>query len=90
MLMKIAHHNDGKEKWESHTCYLFNESDAYHEFDITNIRGYGETKEEAIQNLKKELQHYFDELHSLEKMLYETDILDNDIVEVDCLGKKKV
>ena len=43
MLMKIAHHNDGKEKWESHTCYLFNDSDAYHEFDITNIRGYGET-----------------------------------------------
>lgn len=48
MLMKIAHYNDGKEKWESHTCYLFNDSDVYHEFDITNIRGYGETKEEAI------------------------------------------
>ena len=88
MLMKIEHYNDGKEKWESHTCYLFNDSDAYPEFDITNIRGYGETKEEAIQNLKKELQHYFDELHSLEKMLYETDVLDNDIIEVDCLGTK--
>lgn len=88
MLMKIAHYNDGKEKWESHTCYLFNESDSYDQFDITNIRGYGETKEEAIQNLKKELEHYFDELHSLEKMLYETDVLDNDIIEVDCLGTK--
>lgn len=88
MLMKIAHHNDGKEKWESHTCYLFNESNSYDEFDITNIRGYGETKEEAIQNLKKELGHYFDELHSLEKMPYETDVLDNDIIEVDCLGTK--
>ena len=88
MLMKIAHHNDGKEKWESHTCYLFNESNSYDEFDITNIRGYGATKEEAIQNLKKELEHYFDELHSLEKMLYETDVLDNDIIEVDYLGRK--
>ena len=88
MVLKIAQYNDGKEKWESHTWYLFNDSDAYHEFDITNIRGYGETKEEAIQNLKKELQHYFDELHSLEKMLYETDVLDNDIIEVDCLGTK--
>lgn len=88
MLMKIAHHNDGKEKWESHTCYLFNDVDGYHEFDITNIRGYGETKEEAIQNLKNELQYYFDELHALEKMLYETDVFDNDIVEVDCLGRK--
>ena len=88
MLMKIAHHNDGKEKWESHTYYLFNDSDAYPEFDITNIRGYGETKEEAIQNLKKELEYYFNEIHALEKMLYETDVLDNDIIEVDCLGRK--
>lgn len=88
MLMKIAHHNDGKEKWESHACYLFNESNSYDEFDITNIRGYGETKEEAIQNLKKELEYYFNELHSLEKMLYETDVLDNDIIEVDCFGRK--
>ena len=67
MLMKIAHHNGGKEKWESHTCYLFNDSDAYHEFDITNIRGYGETKEEAVQNLKKELEYYFNELRALGK-----------------------
>lgn len=88
MLMKIAHYNDGKEKWESHTCYLFNESNSYDEFDITNIRGYGETKEEAIQNLKKELEYYFNELRALEKMLYETDVLDNDIIEVDCLGRK--
>ena len=88
MLMKIAHHNDGKEKWESHTCYLFNDSDVYHEFDITNIRGYGETKEEAVQNLKKELECYFNEIHELEKMLYETDVLNNDIIEVDCLGRK--
>lgn len=67
---------------------MFNDSDAYHEFDITNIRGYGETKEEAIQNLKKEFEYYCNELHALEKMLYETDVLDNDIIEVDCLGRK--
>lgn len=36
MLMKIAHHNDGKEKWQSHTCYLFNDASDYYEFDITN------------------------------------------------------
>ena len=88
MLMKIAHHNDGKGKWQSHTCYLFNDANDYHDFDITNIRGYGETKEEAIQNLKKELEYYFNELRALEKMLYETDVLDNDIIEVDCLGRK--
>lgn len=55
MLMKIAHHNDGKEKWESHTCYLFNDSDAYHEFDITNIRGYGGQKKRQYKISKKNL-----------------------------------
>lgn len=88
MLMKIAHHNDGKEKWQSHTCYLFNDANDYPEFDITNIHGYVETKEEAIKNLKKELEYYFNELHALEKMLYETDMLDNNTIEVDCLGRK--
>ena len=88
MLMKIAHHNDGKGKSQSHTCYLFNDADRYHHFDLTNIYGYGETKEEAIENLKKKLAYYFDELHALEEMLYETDVLDKDVVEVDCLGRK--
>lgn len=82
MLMKIAHYNDGKEKWQSHTCYLFNDVNGYPEFDITNIYGYGETKEKAIENLKEELEYYFNELHALEKMLYETDILDNEIVSL--------
>lgn len=88
MVMKIAHYNDGKEKRQSHSCFLFNDADKYFNFDLTNIRGYGETQEEAIENLKKELDYYFCELHALEKMLYETNVLDNDIVEVDCLGRK--
>ena len=50
--------------------------------------GHGETEEEAIENLKKELEQCFNELHALEKMLYETDVLNNDVVKVDCLGRK--
>lgn len=88
MVMKIAHYNDGKEKWQSHSCFLFNDADKYFNFDLTSIHGYGETKEEAIENLKEELDYYFRELRALEKMLYETNVLDNDIVEVDCLGRK--
>lgn len=88
MLMKIAHYNDGKEKWQSHRCNLFNDSDEYHNFDLTDIYGYGETKEEAIENLKQELDYYFREIHVLEKMLYETNVLDNDVVEVDCMERK--
>lgn len=88
MLMKIAHHDDGKEKCQSHKCYLFNDVDGYYNFDLTNIYGYGATKEEAIENLKEELEYYFRELDALAMMLYETDVLDNDIIEVDCLGRK--
>lgn len=88
MVMKIAHHDDGKEKWQSHSCFLFDDADKYSNFDLTSIHGHGKTKEEAIENLKKELAYYFDELHVLEEMLYETDVLDNDIIEVDCLGRK--
>ena len=40
------------------------------------------------KNLKEELDYYFRELRAVEKMLYETNVLDNDIVEVDCLGRK--
>ncbi|MDD6827909.1 MAG: hypothetical protein PUE12_17720 [Oscillospiraceae bacterium] len=88
MVIKIAHHNDGKEKCQSHTCFLFNDIVGYPNFDLTSIYGYGETKEEAIENLKQELDYYFREIHALEKMLYETDVLDNDVVEVDCMGRK--
>lgn len=87
-MMKIAHYDDGKEKRWSHTCYLFNDVDEYYNFDLTSIYGYGETKEEAVKDLKEELEYYFNQLHALEKMLYETDVLDNDIVEFDCLGRK--
>lgn len=50
--------------------------------------GMEKRKKKQIENLKKELDYYFRELHALEKMLYETDVLDNDVVEVDCLGRK--
>lgn len=59
MLMKIAHHDDGKEKCQSHKCYLFNDVDGYYNFDLTNIYSYGETKEEAVKILKKNLSIIF-------------------------------
>lgn len=88
MLIKIAHHDDGKEKCCSHECYLIDTSEFYSPTDIENIRGYGATKEEALDDLRKELEYYFAELHALATMLYTTDVLNNDIIEVDCLGGK--
>ena len=88
MLMKIAHHNDGKEKSQSHTCYLFNDADRYHNFDLTNIYGYGETKEEALEDYKKKFGYVMDELRAFERMLFETDVLENSMVEVDVGGNE--
>lgn len=88
MLMKIVHHKVGKDEWGSHECYLFNEN-MFDITDPTDFRGRGETKKEAIEDLKKQLKDYFDELHALEKMLYETDVLDNDVFEIDRFGRLK-
>ena len=74
MLMKIAHHDDGKEKCQSHKCYLFNDVDGYYNFDLTNIYAYGETKEEAVKNFKEELTYE----------VYETKIINpDDISELE-------
>ena len=56
--MKLAHYDDGKHKWMSHEVFLKEDDNFYcKEFDlfshnITDVRGYGETKGEALQDLK--------------------------------------
>lgn len=52
--------------------------------DITDIRGYGETKEEALKNFKDKLDWLFREYETLERLIFNTD----NIVEVDCFGKE--
>ena len=54
--MKLAHYDDGKHKWMSHEVFLKEDDNLYcKEFDlfshnITDVRGYGETKGEALKN----------------------------------------
>nr|DAG32667.1 MAG TPA: putative ligand binding protein [Caudoviricetes sp.] len=88
MLTKIAHYNDGKGDPDSHRCNLMNVAKDYSTTDITDFCGYGETKEEAIKDMKKQLEPFFNEIEALRKMLYETDVLDNDVIEVNCLWEK--
>ena len=60
--MKLAHYDDGKHKWMSHEVFLKEDDNFYcKEFDlfshnITDARGYGETKGEALQDLKNKLE----------------------------------
>ena len=53
-------------------------------FDIT---GYGSTKEEAIEEFKKKFKYIMDELRAFETMLFDTDVVTDNLVKVDCFGK---
>ena len=76
---KLVHHDDGKEKWQSHEVYL-----KYPEGEFVGMkfegRGYGETLEEAFEQFKEEAQ-------ALSTLVLETDALWPPI-EVDCLGEE--
>lgn len=89
--IKLAHHDDGKQKWQSHEIYLREDIGVCYPYDLSghNIflaRGYGATKEEALNDLKNKLNFIFDELKILEAKLFETTELEDEMIEVDCFG----
>ena len=92
-MIKLAYHNDGKHKWQSHEIYL-KEDDFYNsEFDVFShdpfdICGYGETKEEALEEFKKKFQYVMNEWRAFEDMLFNTNIITDSIITVDCFGKE--
>ena len=91
--IKLAHYDDGKHKWQSHEVFLKDNGINYnglYSHDIFEARGYGETKEEALNDLKNKLNFLFDELKILEAKLFETNELENNIIEVDCFDKEIV
>lgn len=91
-MIEMTYHDDGKEKPLSHEIsireqYFYNaEADvcSHNPFDIT---GYGETKEEAIEAFKNKFKYVMGELKAFEMMLFDTDVITDNIVVVDCFGK---
>ena len=87
-MLSLAHCNDGKEKWQSHEICICEDGDFYNSdvgvfsHDFYDITGYGETKEEAIEDFKRKFQYVMNEWKSFEKMLFETDVIENNIIEV--------
>ena len=92
--IKLAHYDDGKQKWQSHEICLQDDINFYHNdifsHNIFDARGYGATKEEALNDLKNKLNFLFDELKILEAKLFESNVLENNMIEVDCFGKEIV
>lgn len=93
MLLRLSHYNDGKEKSQSHEIIIPDAYSFYNaEYDVFSlnpfdITGYGSTKEEALENFKRKFDYVIREWCAFGKMLFETDVIENDIVEVDCFGK---
>ncbi len=92
-MIKLAYHDDGKQKWESHEIYL-KEDDFYNnEFDVWShnpfdVHGYGKTKEEALEDFKKKLQYIINEWKAFETILFNPNVFEIDIVDVDCFGRE--
>ena len=92
--MQLVHYDDGKQKWESHEIYLQEDDNFYHietglfSHNISDVRGYGATKKEALQDFERKFEWLLDEYKALKKLLFETDIMTSNIVEVDCFGKE--
>lgn len=91
-MIEMTYHNDGKRTYHSHEIQIA-ELDFYNaKMDVWSrdpfcIIGYGETKEEAIEDFKNKFKYVMDELRALETMLLDTDIITDNIIEVDCMGK---
>ena len=96
-MIEMTYHNDGKEKWQSHEIEIREngvfstgiDNDIWvYSHDPFNITGYGATKEEAIEDFKKKFQYVMKELRAFETMLLDTDVITDNIIEVDCMGKQ--
>ena len=87
--MKLAIHDDGKQKSVSWEVSLGIDLYSYEElldmptFDLSSITGYGATKQEAIDEFKKEFKASVD---NVMKILDEINENNFEEVMVDCMG----
>ena len=88
-MLKLTHYNDGKEKWQSHeieviefpTPPYYNPDHDVTSLNFFDLTGYGSTKEEALDDFKRKFSYILEQWKAFDKMLFETNIIENDIVE---------
>lgn len=96
-MIQMTHHDDGKGKWQSHTISFRsvqrNTPEEYTQIgnasvsnvSILEINAYGETKEEALENLRPIMDWLFEEYKAIE-YLYNLGHYEDNMVEVDAFG----
>ena len=94
-MIELTHFDDKKGKLQSQEVSII-------EYDFYNVEanvwshnpfdicGYGENKEEAIEDFKKKFRYIMRELQAFEMMLLDTDVITDNIIEVDCEGRRKL
>ena len=92
-MVKLVHHNDGKEKWRSHEIYLKEEDFYNKEFDLFSISpfdvsGYGATKEEALKDFMRKMEYVLCEWEAIKESLFSTNELTNNMVEINYWGEE--
>ncbi len=94
-MIQLTHYDDGKGKYQSHGVSLDvphgvhnKRLNAYIEYDFSEITGYGETKEEALNDFKIKFNYILDEWKAFADMLNETNVITDNMLEVDCVGKE--
>ena len=91
-MIEMTHNDDHKEKWQSHTISIrdndfFNATIGVFSHNPLDVNGYGATKEEAVEDFKNKFKYVMEELRAFETMLFDTDVITDNIIEVDCMGK---
>lgn len=93
-MIRLTHHDDGKQKFQSHMIGIADIPDFYNaDYDVIShnffdLYGYGETKDEAIADFKRKFEYILKEWNAFDKLLFDTDVIENNIMEVDCFGKE--
>lgn len=92
-MIQLTHYDDGKGKYQSHEVSLKvphginnQELHSYIEYDFSEITGYGETKKEALNDFVNKFNYMLDEWQAFANMLNETNVIVDNMLEVDCTG----
>lgn len=91
-MIKLTHNDDGKRKWKSHTISISEDDFKNYELGVYShnpfeIEGYGATKEKALEDFMKKFKYIMEEWFAFEMMLFDSNVITDNIVEVDCFGK---
>lgn len=91
-MLVLTHYNDGKENDQSHEVSIKDPIFYYNpKYDVSSLNpfslyGYGRTKEEAIENFKTKFDYVLREWEAFGKMLFETSYIEDNMIEVNCIG----